>query len=107
MCGKLKALLEAIDGLPAQVNEAFTSPPVGDTTLADGRTRMRSKAPIGGTNATLWLAPAERIVAAVAADLAACPDRRKIFLPSAGVLPAGVSFDKAREVAAAFKRLEV
>ena len=106
MCGKLNALLEMIDRLPAQANEAYTTPTVGDTTLAEGRTRMPSKALIGGTNATLWLAPVERIVQAVAADLARCPDRRRIFLTSAGVLPPPVSFEKARRAVAQLKQLE-
>ncbi len=105
MCGTLNALLEMIDELPAQANEAYTTPPVGDTTLAEGRARMPSKALIGGTNAALWLAPVEQIVAEVSADLERCPDRRGIFLTSAGVLPPPVSFEKARAVAAEFKRL--
>ncbi len=105
MCGLLGDLLEMIDTLPAQANEAYTTPPVGNATLADGRTRMRSKCLIGGTNATLWLAPVEKIVQSVAEDLAACPDRRKIFLTSAGVLPPPVSFEKARAVVAEFKQL--
>lgn len=105
MCGTLNALLETIDALPAMANEAYTTPPVGDTTLAEGRTRMPSKALIGGTNATLWLEPAERIVEAVAEDLANCPDRRRIFLTSAGVLPPPVTFEKAKAVVAGLKRL--
>jgi len=105
MCGTLNALLEAIDGLPAMANEAYTTPPVGDTTLAEGRTRMPSKSLIGGTNASLWLAPAEVIIQAVAADVANCPDRLGIFLTSAGVLPAQVTFEKAKAVVAGFKEL--
>lgn len=105
MCGTLNALLEMIDELPAQVNEAFTTRPVGDCSLAEGRTRMPSKALIGGTNATLWLEDPEKIVEEVANDLANCPDRRRIFLTSAGVLPPPVSFDKAKQVAEEFKRL--
>jgi hypothetical protein len=105
MCGKLDALLELIDTLPADANEAFTSPPVGDTTLTAGRTRMTSKCLIGGTNAALWLRQAEEIIAEVAADVAACPDRRGIFLASAGVLPPAVSFEKAHCVIEAFKTL--
>ncbi|MHC4592734.1 MAG: uroporphyrinogen decarboxylase family protein [Planctomycetota bacterium] len=105
MCGKLDALLEMIDQLPAQVNEAYTTPPVGDVMLADGRRRMPSKALMGGTNATLWLKPADAIAQSVAEDLARCPDRRKILLTSAGVLPPPVSFVKARRVVAELKRL--
>ncbi len=107
MCGFLGALLEMIDELPSQVNEAFTTPTMGDTTLADGRARMPSKSLIGGTNAALWLRPTEEIVATVAADLAACVDRRGIILTSAGVLPAQVSYEKAAAVVAAFKQLPV
>lgn len=105
MCGTLKALLEIIDELPAAANEAYTTPPVGDVTLAEGRKRMPSKALIGGTNAALWLKPVDEIVEEVARDLAACPDRRRIFLTSAGVLPPAVSFEKARAVVAELKRL--
>ncbi|MFO7956518.1 MAG: uroporphyrinogen decarboxylase family protein [Candidatus Brocadiia bacterium] len=105
MCGTLNDLLEMIDELPAHANEAYTTAPVGNVTLAEGRTRMPSKALIGGTNATLWLAPVEKIVAEVAADLAQCPDRRKIFLTSGGALPPPVTFEKARRVVAEFKRL--
>jgi uroporphyrinogen-III decarboxylase len=107
MCGTLNALLEMIDELPAKVNEAYTTRPLGDVSLAEGRSRMPSKCLIGGTNATLWMQPAEEIVRTVSEDLAACPDCRKIFLTSAGVLPAGVSLEKARTVMDAFRELPV
>lgn len=105
MCGTLNAVLEMIDELPAVANEAFTTRPLGDCSLAEGRTRMPSKALIGGTNATQWLEPAEAIIQDVTQDLATCPDRRKIFLTSAGVLPPQVSFDKAKQVVEGFKAL--
>ncbi|MFP4176848.1 MAG: uroporphyrinogen decarboxylase family protein [Candidatus Brocadiia bacterium] len=105
MCGTLNALLEKVDKLPALVNEAFTTPPVGDCTLAEGRQRMPSKALFGGTNATLLTQPLDSIIDEVSRDLQNCPDRRKIFLTSAGVLPAPISFDKARQIVAAFKDL--
>ena len=105
MCGKLNALLDMIDGLPAAANEAYTTRPLGDVSLAEGRLRMPSKALIGGTNATLWLEDAPTIVKTVAEDLAACIDHRGIFLTSAGVLPPPVSFEKAKRVVAGLKRL--
>ncbi len=107
MCGTLNALLEKIDPLPCTVNEAYTTRPLGDVSLAEGRARMPSKALMGGTNATLWLEEPETIAATVAEDLANCPDRRGIFLTSAGVLPAPVSFDKARRTVALLKELPV
>lgn len=105
MCGTLNALLESIDQLPAVANEAYTTYPLGDVSLAEGRKRMPSKVLIGGTNATLWLEPVETIVQTVAEDLAACGGREKIFLTSAGVLPPPVSFAKAKAVVAEFKKL--
>lgn len=105
MCGTLDALLEDIDELPAQVNEAYTTSPLGDVSLEAGRTRMPSKCLFGGTNATLWMYEPERIIAEVDADLAACPDRRKIILSSAGVLPPIVDFEKAKLVVGELKKL--
>jgi hypothetical protein len=107
MCGTLNALLEDIDDLPALVNEAYTTDPLGDVSLAAGRTRMPSKSLWGGTNATLLLEPVDTIVQTVSDDLAACPDRRRIFLTSAGVLPPPVSFEKAQQLMARFKELPV
>jgi hypothetical protein len=107
MCGHLNALLESIDTMPHTVNEAYTTRPVGNVSMAEGRTRMPSKAIIGGTNATLWLSDPETIVAQVAEDLDACPDRRGIFLTSAGVLPPPVSLEKARTVVEKLKQLPV
>ncbi len=105
MCGTLNALLEDIDKLPAPVNEAFTTPPVGDCTLAEGRTRMPSKALIGGTNATLLTQSLEKIEQTLVDDLARCPDKRKIFLTSAGVLPPPVSFEKAGKITDIMKNM--
>ena len=105
MCGTLNVLLEMIDALPAMVNEAFTTRPLGDASLAEGRERMPSKALIGGTNATLWMAPEDEIIGTVEEDLANCANRRGIFLTSAGVLPSLVSFEKAKRVVEAFKEM--
>lgn len=105
MCGALNALLEQIDSLPALVNEAYTTYPLGNVSLAEGRRRMPSKCLVGGTNATLWMADPDTIVETVAEDLANCPDRSRIFLTSAGVLPPLVSLEKARTVTDALKAL--
>ncbi len=105
MCGLLNPILEMIDELPAQVNEAYTTRPLGNVSLAEGRRRMPSKALIGGTNAVLWMNPVEEIVQTVADDLAQCPDRRRIFLSSAGILPPGVDMAKARQVVEGLKKL--
>ena len=105
MCGALNALLEMIDRLPAAANEAFTTRPLGDCSLTEGRKRMPSKTLIGGTNATLWLKSPEEIAEAVRQDLADCPDRKKIFLTSAGVLPPPVDFAKAKRTVSLLKTL--
>lgn len=105
MCGLLHALLDMIETLPAMANEAYTTRPLGNVSLAEGRERMPSTTLIGGTNATLWLEPVDTIVETVAEDLANCPDRRRIFLSSAGVLPPAVSAEKAARVVDALKGL--
>jgi hypothetical protein len=87
MCGHLRALLPDLATLPAAAYEAFTSPTLGNTTLLDGRTQCPRVCLIGGTNATLWLQPAERIIAGLAAALAPLPHHRGLVLTSAGVMP--------------------
>jgi uroporphyrinogen-III decarboxylase len=87
MCGKLKLLLPDVATLPATAIEAFTSPPVGNTTLLDGRRDCPDMCLIGGTNATLWLQPAEQIIEAIEAHLDDLPHQRGIVITSAGVMP--------------------
>jgi hypothetical protein len=105
MCGTLNALLELIDELPAMVNEAYTTYPLGDVSLAEGRKRMPSKALIGGTNATLWMEDEDAIVQAVAEDLEKCENRLGIFLTSAGVLTPLSSMGKTKRVIERLKEL--
>lgn len=105
MCGTLNALLEDIDKLPALINEAFTTPPVGDCTLAEGRTRMPSKTLMGGTNATLLTRSVDEVEETLEEDLENCPDLRKIFVTSAGVLPPPVSVEKAKRLVEMMKRV--
>ena len=99
MCGKLKALLPDIAGLPAAGIEAFTSPPVGDTTLSDGRRACPRLCLIGGTSATLWLKPAQEIVDALRRDLDSLPHTRGIVVTSAGLMPPGCPPEVIKQVA--------
>lgn len=87
MCGKLKKLLPDIGTLPASGIEAFTSPPVGNASLLDGRTDAPSMCFIGGTNATDWMEPAEAIIRAIQHDLDALPHHRGVVVTSGGVMP--------------------
>jgi len=98
-CGQLQALLERIDTIPAAGIEAFTSPPLGDATLADGRRLAPSKCLVGGTNVMTWLTPPERIEAAITDELAACDDHRRIVLTTAGVAPSGCPAEVFRRIA--------
>ena len=98
MCGKLGDLLDDIGSLPAQANEAFTSAPVGDTSLLDGRTHMPDRCLVGGTNATLWLEPANRIIETIERDLSALPHQRGIVLTSGGVMPPACKPETIRAV---------
>ena len=87
MCGHLKLLLPMLSNLPAQVFEAFTSPPLGNTRLLDGRASCPDKCLIGGTNAVLWTQPAKEIIAEIERDLDVLPHHRGIAVTSAGVMP--------------------
>jgi len=91
MCGHLKKLLPRLSQLPATSFEAFTTPPVGNTTLRDGREGCPDKCLVGGTNAALWMQPAETIIAALEEQLAQLPHHRGLFLSSAGVMPPACS----------------
>jgi len=98
MCGLLNALLERIDTIPASSIEAFSSPTLANTRLADGRTRAPSKTLVGGTNCCVWLWPAERIEDYIAAELAACCDNRRTVLTTAGVAPPACTAETFRQV---------
>lgn len=87
MCGHLRALLPDLAKLPVAAFEAFTSPPVGNTTLADGRAYCPEVCLIGGTNAALWTQPSRHIIEALERDLQALPHHRGIVITSAGVMP--------------------
>jgi uroporphyrinogen-III decarboxylase len=87
MCGHLKALLDDLAKLPVAGFEAFTSPTLGNTTLLDGRSRCPDKCLIGGTQATLWLKPADEIIVRIKHDLDELPHHRGIVVTSAGVMP--------------------
>lgn len=98
MCGWLKALLPDLATLPVTGFEAFTAPPLGNTTLLDGRAACPDKALIGGTHATLWLQPAEAICQFLAARLGELPHHRGLVLSSAGVMPPGCPPETIRAV---------
>ena len=85
-CGKLKDLLPRIDDLPALAIEAYTTPPVGDTTLADRVHLSPNTAIIGGTDVTLWLKPAEVICGRIEALLREAGTMEGVVLTSAGVM---------------------
>jgi len=67
--------------------EAFSSPPIGNTRLGDGRSACPDKCLIGGTNAVLWTKSAREIIADIERDLAALPHHRGLVITSGGVMP--------------------
>lgn len=98
MCGYLKGLLPVLATLPVAGFEAFTSPPVGDTTLFDGRSICPDKCLIGGTNAVLWTKPAAQIISQIEKDLELLPHHRGIAITSAGVMPPFCKPETIKEV---------
>jgi hypothetical protein len=98
MCGHLRALLPELAQTGAHAFEAFTSPPVGNTTLLDGRTACPNTCLVGGTSAVLWIRPAREIVSDVEASLNALPHHRGVVVTSAGVMPPLCRPETIREV---------
>ena len=86
MCGHLKQLLPMLSKLRADVFEAFTSPPLGDTTLLDGRIACPDTCLLGGTDATLWMKSAGAIIEQIEHDLDELPHHRGIALSPAGIM---------------------
>ena len=86
-CGHIKHLLPLISKIPVNAIEAITSPPLGDTTLYDGRSKCPDKCLIGGTNALLWLEYPKKIIEQIEKDLFSLPHHRGIIVSSAGVMP--------------------
>jgi uroporphyrinogen-III decarboxylase len=87
MCGKLKLLLPDLATLPVEGFEAFTAPPLGSTTLLDGRGSCPDKCLVGGTHAMLWTRSAEEIIDQIAEYLDPLPHHRGLVVTSAGVMP--------------------
>jgi uroporphyrinogen-III decarboxylase len=87
MCGKLKLLLPDIAKLPADGFEAFTAPPLGSTTLYDGRLACPDKVLVGGTHAMLWTHSPNAIIEELEHSLDELPHHRGLVVTSAGVMP--------------------
>ena len=101
MCGLLYDLLERIDAIPAASIEAFTSPPLANTRMADGRAKAPSKTLVGGTCVNVWWKDSpEDIEAYLRAELDACPDHRRLVVTTAGVAPPACSAETFRAVGA-------
>ena len=98
MCGTLKNILPDLAEIGANAFEAFTSPPVGDTRLADGRERCPEVCLVGGTNAALWIRPADEIIAEIERDRDSLPPPRGTVVASAGGMPPGASPETIRRV---------
>ena len=98
MCGFLKDILPDIRQAGAEAFEAFTSPPVGNTRFLDGRTACPDTCLLGGTNAALWLLPANRIIEELGRDLDALPHTRGIIPSSGGVMPPAASLETIKAV---------
>ena len=98
MCGHLRDILPDLATVGAQVFEAFTSPTVGNTSLAMGREKCPDTCLIGGTNAALWTKSADEIIEQIDKDLAELPHHRGLVLSSAGVMPPMCTPDTIREV---------
>ncbi|HOS42550.1 MAG TPA: uroporphyrinogen decarboxylase family protein [Armatimonadota bacterium] len=97
--GQVKALLPDLRGLSFSALEAFTTPPVGDATLAEGRAACPNTCLIGGANAPLWTRPMLEIIVGLDEQFDALPHLRGIVITSGGVITPDADPHKLREVA--------
>ncbi len=98
MCGHLKNLLVDLARLPVSGFEAFTTMPVGNTTLVEARKICPDKCLIGGTNAVLWTKSAEEIINEIEEELYKLPHHRGLVITSAGVMPPVCKPETIRQV---------
>lgn len=98
MCGLIKALLPTIETLPVDSIEAFSAPPVGNTTITDGFTLCPSKTIIGGTCANVWLKEANGIIEWIETALQQAGKIEGLVLTSAGAMPPMVPIEKIKKV---------
>jgi uroporphyrinogen-III decarboxylase len=98
MCGTLKNLLPDIEEIGAEVIEAYSAPPIGDTTIADRNELCPSIAVIGGTCANTWLKPVSEICAEIERALHEAGGMRGVFMTSAGVMPPACGIEKIKKV---------
>lgn len=98
MCGFIRDLLTDINEVNADAFEALTPPPVANTTFADARKECPRVCLIGGTGATTWLKPINKIIEEIEMRLDELPDHRGIVVSSGGVLPPDCPPDKVIKV---------
>lgn len=99
MCGHLKLLLEDLNQLTNQAQEAYTPPPFGAATLAEGRAACPDKCFIGGCGAGQWVQfNPQEIIAYIEEQLIQLPHHRGIVLTSAGVMPPACSPETIKAV---------
>jgi len=105
MCGHLKLILEDLNQLTNQAQEAFTPPPFGAATLAEGRAACPGKCFIGGCGAGQWVENnPKKIIAYIEEQFSRLPHHRGIVLTSAGVMPPACSPETIKEVFAWVKQ---
>ncbi len=98
MCGHLKRLLPTLAKLDVDAFEAFSTAPLTDQSLLDGRTNCPQRCLIGGTNAVLWTKSAAEITEGIKRELDALPHHRGIVITSGGAMPPQVEPDKIKAV---------
>lgn len=89
MCGHIRNILPMLAEIPFTAIEALSSPPIGNTTLAQARAALPDKSFIGGTNCLTWLNSPEEIIRELEQALAELPHYRGIILGTGGIVPPG------------------
>lgn len=98
MCGHLGALLEDIDEVDFAGIEAFTTPPVGNSTIKMGKEKLTDKCIIGCTNCNTWTKPVKEIIDEIGASLAEVDDYNGIIIGTGGIIPSTCKPETLKQV---------
>lgn len=106
MCGSLKDILPDVEKIPADTIEAFTTPPLGNATLADAAELCPKKSIIGGTNANLWLKNTDEIISEIKRVINNRGTIDGLIISSGGQMPVACGLEKVKKISTALKDIK-
>jgi len=98
MCGHLKAFLDDLNEIDFNGIEAFTTLPVGNATVKEGKEKLKNKCLIGCTNCNTWIKKPNEIIEEIEESLSELNNYNCIIIGTGGVIPPACSPVTLKEV---------